>query len=411
VYDFLIVGGGVIGLATGAALQKRFSKARLAILEKEPGPARHQSGRNSGVIHSGIYYPPGTMKARLARAGNEAMVAFCQAHGIPVETCGKLIIATRPDELPGLEALYQRAMDNAITVEKLDPHGIQDKEPHVTNALAGIYVPSTGVVDYRKVCEALVEEIEAKGGQICYNTQVVDITPRAGEYILETTLGQFEARFLINCAGLYSDRIARMAGQKPPVRIIPFRGEFRMLKPEKAHLVNHMIYPVPHPALPFLGVHLTRSITGEVHAGPNALLAFKREGYLPKAFDLKDAIDTLAFRGFWLMALKYAKPGLIEIVRSVQKDAFIKNIQRLVPEIQPDDLVPAESGVRAQAVNANGALVDDFMLLETPYAIHVLNAPSPAATAALKIAEEIVSRIPRQYHLKEASVKTQEALV
>jgi L-2-hydroxyglutarate oxidase len=393
-YDFAIIGGGIVGLATGAALGRRYPSARILLVEKEIGFAQHQTGRNSGVIHSGIFNRPGSLKAQLAQAGNQSMRAFCYEYGVPFEVCGKLIIATTPEELPRLERVFEAALTNGVPAIRLRPEEVKEVEPHVA-CLAALRVPTTAIVDYRQVCHALVHEIQQQGGDLKVGTEIqrIDATPLG--YVLETTWGSLETHYLINCAGLQSDRVARMSGLEPEARIVPFRGEYFELKPERRHLVRHLVYPVANPALPFLGVHLTRSIDGRIHAGPNAVLSFKREGYHKTDLSWRDLADTLTFPGSWKLFARYYKEGSREMMRSWSKALFTRSLQRLVPEIQSDDLIADRSGVRAQALHRNGSLVDDFLLLEGEKALHVCNAPSPAATASLEIAKKIVSKVPR----------------
>ncbi|MCL4181119.1 MAG: L-2-hydroxyglutarate oxidase [Verrucomicrobia bacterium] len=392
-YDYAVVGGGIVGLAVAWALARREPSARLVVIEKEPGWARHQTGRNSGVIHAGIYYRPGSLKARLSREGNQSMVAFCRAQGIPHEVCGKVIVATGPEEKPLLEALYQRGLANGLELQRLVPEAVREIEPHV-RCVDGVRVVSTGIVNYRVVCEKLAGLVAAGKADLRLNTRLLGAVTREGWTVLETNQGEYETRFLINCAGLHSDRVARSCGAETPARIVPFRGEYYEIKPERRSLVRNLIYPVPNPDFPFLGVHFTRMIDGSVHAGPNAVLSLKREGYHRTAFNWRDARETLLFWGFWRLAAKNAREGLREMHRSFSKQAFVRSLQRLVPDIGGDDLVPGEAGVRAQALAPDGRLVDDFLFVRTEKALHVCNAPSPAATAALAIAESILEEIP-----------------
>ena len=392
-YDFAIVGGGIVGLATAMMLGRRFPKARLLVLEKEEDFARHQTGRNSGVIHSGIYYPPGSFKARFARAGSQSMVEFCREHGIAHDVCGKLIVATDASELPRLENLYQRGLQNGLQVEKISPGKARVIEPHV-RCVAAIKVPSTGIVSYRQVSLRYAELIREQGGMIALGTRVETIHERNNETILETNAGAFVTRFLINCAGLHNDRVARLAGQKAEARIVPFRGEYYELVPERRSLVKGLIYPVPDPAFPFLGVHFTRMIDGSVHAGPNAVLAFRREGYRKTDVTLRDLSETLTFGGFWKLAARHWKEGCEEMYRSLSKAAFVRSLQQLIPEVRARDLVPCAAGVRAQALRPDGKLVDDFMIVRGRNALHVGNAPSPAATASLEIGRHIADQVP-----------------
>jgi L-2-hydroxyglutarate oxidase len=389
--DIAIIGGGIVGLATGLALGRRYPNARLLILEKEREVAAHQTGHNSGVIHSGIYYKPGSLKAALCREGNRALVEFCREHGIAHEICGKLIVATREDELPRLKVLYERGLENGLEVVQLTPAEAREWEPHI-RCLAAVRVPSTGIVDYRRVSQVYAELIQARGGCLQMETRVQGLRLTSEGYAIETDRGIFETRFVVNCAGLHSDRIARMEG-RAPAHIIPFRGEYYELRPERRDLVRGLIYPVPNPAFPFLGVHLTRMVDGGIHAGPNAVLGLKREGYRKTDIDLRDLAEILSYPGFWRLAARNAGEGLREVVRSLSKAAFVRSLQRLVPEIQMADVIPTQAGVRAQAVERDGSLVDDFLLVEGERSLHVCNAPSPAATASLAIGERIAARL------------------
>jgi L-2-hydroxyglutarate oxidase len=392
-YDFAIVGGGIIGLATAWTLLHRRPGIRLLVLEKEPGWALHQTGRNSGVIHSGIYYKPGSLKARMCREGNRSLLEFCQRYGIAHEICGKVIVATEEAELPRLESLYQRARENNLSVRMLRPDEVKEVEPHV-QCLAGLHIHSTGIVNYATVCSKLVELIGEVGGDLRLNNELNGIRVVNGFTILESSSGAFETKFLINCAGLQSDRVARLAGATPQARIVPFRGEYYEIKPEKRFLVRHLIYPVPNPEFPFLGVHFTRMIDSTVHAGPNAVLSFKREGYDRTAFNLRDFVETMTYPGFWRLAVRHATDALAEMYRSFSKAAFVRSLQRLVPEVRADDLVSSEAGVRAQALRPDGGLVDDFLIIQDSRAVHICNAPSPAATASLQIGAAIVASLP-----------------
>ncbi|MGA7615529.1 MAG: L-2-hydroxyglutarate oxidase [Thermoanaerobaculia bacterium] len=390
-YDFAIVGGGIVGLATAFHLSKRFPESKLVVLEKEPRWAAHQTGHNSGVIHSGIYYKPGSLKARLATDGNRSMVEFCRQEGIPHEVCGKLIVATAEDELPRLEALFRRGGENGLHVRRLTGSEAEKIEPHV-RCLEALHVPSTGIVDFSAVCDRLAERLAAQGTDLRLSTAVTSIR-HDGVHHLQTAGGEIQADYLIGCAGLQSDRFAQLDGVDPGAKIVPFRGEYYELLPERRNLVRGLIYPVPDPAFPFLGVHFTRMIDGSVHAGPNAVLAFQREGYRKRDISLRDSWDTLTFAGFWKLAAKYWKYGMDEMVRSFSKGAFVRSLQKMIPEIGRDDLVPAGSGVRAQALRPDGALVDDFLLVRGERSLHVCNAPSPAATASLEIGRTIVESI------------------
>ena len=398
VYDYTIVGGGIIGLSTAMALGKRFSGAQILVLEKEKNWAFHQTGHNSGVIHSGIYYKPGSLKARLSREGNRSMVEFCQEHGIEHEVCGKVIVATESEELPLLENLYQRGLTNGLGVRKIGQEELKEIEPHV-NGLAGIHVPSTGIVDFKQVAQTFAYLIREQGGAFQLNTRVEKIIENGQNVIIESTQGTFRTRFLINCAGLHSDRIARLGQAKTNMKIVPFRGEYYDLKPEKRYLVKNLIYPVPNPNFPFLGVHFTRMIDGSVHAGPNAVLSFKREGYKKSDFDLRDFIEVMSYPAFWKLARQNWREGTKEIIRSVSKTAFVRSMQQLIPEIQTNDITPGHAGVRAQALMDDGRLMDDFVIITGHKSIHVCNAPSPAATASIEIGKAVVAQIPEQQDL------------
>ncbi|AXN41328.1 L-2-hydroxyglutarate oxidase [Peribacillus butanolivorans] len=402
-YDFAIVGGGIVGLSTGMALYKRFPNARVVVIEKESVVADHQTGHNSGVIHSGIYYKPGSFKARFARQGSKSMTEFCQTHGIEHDICGKVIVATKQDELPILNDLYTRGLQNELAIKKISVDELKEIEPHV-NGLGAIRVPQAGIVNYRQVSEKIADIIKEYGGEIKLNTKVEKINEESDSVTIETNNGTLKARMLINCAGLHSDRIAAAAGYKTDMKIVPFRGEYFKLIPEKRYLVNHLIYPVPNPKFPFLGVHFTRMISGEVDAGPNAVLSFKREGYKKTDFNAKDLTEVLSYKGFWKLASKFMKEGMDEYVRSFSKKQFTKSLQELIPEIQEDDLIPAPAGVRAQALQDDGNMVDDFHIIMGKRTVHVCNAPSPAATASIEIGKEVVNRIPEQSHLLEAAL-------
>ena len=391
-YDYAIIGGGIVGLATAMTLSRRYPTAQIVLLEKEQSPSAHQSGRNSGVIHSGVYYRPGSYKARFARAGANSMVEFCRENDIPHEVCGKVIIATQEKELPILDSLLQRGQQNGLSVSKISPWEVNEVEPHV-RCLAGVRVPTTGITNYRQVSQKYLELFQQRDGEVQFGNEVRRITNRSGTYLIETAAGEYEASFLVNCAGLHSDRITRLAGANPGARIVPFRGEYYELTANKRHLVKTLIYPVPNPDFPFLGVHFTKMIDGSVHAGPNAVLAFKREGYKKTDFNLRDFCETISFGGFWKLAHKNLGEGLKELYRSFSKAAFVRSLQQLIPEIQAADLVPCNAGVRAQALLSDGKLVDDFLMIRGLNALHVCNAPSPAATASLEIAKAIVAQI------------------
>jgi L-2-hydroxyglutarate oxidase len=407
-FDCAIVGGGIVGLATAVAMGRKNPKTQILVFEKEPDLALHQTGRNSGVIHSGIYYKPGSFKARFAREGSRSMVAFCREHGIKHDVCGKVIVATQESELVQLDKLFQRGLENELLVARLTAEQVREIEPHVP-CLAGIRVPTTGIVDYTEVCAKYADIVRQHGGTVMTGTKVTGICEANGIHRIETNRGGFEARFLINCAGLHSDRVARLAGRKPQARIVPFRGEYYELVPEKRHLVKTLIYPVPNPAFPFLGVHFTRMIDGSVLAGPNAVLAFKREGYYKTSFNLRDFLETMTFGGFWKLAWRNLDEGVMEIRRSLSKVAFVRSLQRLIPELQMSDVVPTLAGVRAQAVRPDGGMVDDFLIIKGRNSVHVCNAPSPAATASLEIGRAVADHVPEMR--PHTTVAVQNAVV
>jgi L-2-hydroxyglutarate oxidase LhgO len=389
-YNVIIIGGGAVGLGVALEITRRFPRQKLLLVEKEDKVACHQSGHNSGVIHSGVYYKPGSLKARLCVAGAAAMVEFCREHGIPHNVCGKVIVATGEEELPRLEELRKRGEANGLTgLRLIGLQELRELEPHAA-VLQALLVPSTGVTDYAVVCEKYAQLIVANGGIVQTSTTVTGIKRSAQEIVVETSKGAFATSSVINCAGLYSDRIARMAGDDPGIMIVPFRGEYYDLTPERSSLVRALIYPVPDPRFPFLGVHFTRRITGRVDAGPNAVLALAREGYRHSDVNARDLASSLAFPGFWRMAAKHWRNALGEWHRSLSKRAFVRALQRLLPEIRESDLVPGGSGVRAQALKPDGALVDDFQFVPSGKVLHVLNVPSPAATASLMIGKTIV---------------------
>ena len=390
-HDVAIIGGGIVGLAVALEITQRFPGLRLLLLEKEERVGQHQSSHNSGVIHSGTYYKPGSLKANLCVEGARAMVEFCRAHGIAHEICGKVIVATHEEELPRLEELHRRGEANGLTgLRLIGSDELHEIEPHASG-LRALLVPSTGITNYATVCAKFAELIAAQGGTILTSTAVIGLKPKTEEILIETTSGAFSAKFLINCAGLFSDRISRMAGEDPGVIIVPFRGEYYDLIPERSSLVRSLIYPVPDPRFPFLGVHFTRRISGRVDAGPNAVLALSREGYRRTDFNLHELAASLAFPGFWRLAAKHWRNGLDEFHRSVFKPAFVRALQRIVPEVREQDLVPGGAGVRAQALAPDGTLVDDFRFVLSDRMMHVLNVPSPAATASLSIGRTIVS--------------------
>jgi (S)-2-hydroxyglutarate dehydrogenase len=389
-YNVIIIGGGAVGLGVALEVTRRFPHQQLLVLEKEEGVARHQSGHNSGVIHSGVYYKPGSLKARLCVPGAAAMLEFCREHGVPHRVCGKVIVATQEEELPRLQELKKRGEVNGLTgLRLIDSGELRELEPHAAG-LQALLVPSTGVTDYAAVCEKYAELITRQGSTVLCSAPAQAIKRSADGMVIETPQGAFSANALINCAGLYSDRICQMAGDDPGVMIVPFRGEYYDLVPERASLARALIYPVPDPRFPFLGVHFTRRISGKVDAGPNAILALAREGYRHRDINLGDLASSFSFPGFWRMARRHWRSGVDEWRRSLSKTAFVHALQRLVPEVKEEDLVPGGSGVRAQAVTPDGALVDDFRFVPSGKVLHVLNVPSPAATASLTIGKAIV---------------------
>ena len=390
--DLAIVGAGIIGLATAHRYIAKHPGQSVLILERESGFAHHQTGRNSGVLHSGIYYAPGSMKAELAVAGRSAMVDFCQERGIDHEVCGKVIVATRDDEIERLRVLSGRAELNGLSAELIDAGRLTEIEPHC-NGIEALYVPSTGIVSYSKVCEALRIEIEESGGSVRFDTSVLNVEESEVGARISTSGGEVFARFLVNCAGLRCDQVAGMVDAAEGNRIVPFRGEYYELVPERSHLVKGLIYPVPDPSFPFLGVHLTRMIDGSIHAGPNAVLAFSREGYRWRDVQPSQILEHVTNRGLWKLARKYWRTGAGEVWRSLNKAAFVRALQRLVPEIESKDLEASPAGVRAQAMDANGELLDDFAITRSGNSLHVINAPSPAATASLEIGGRIVEMI------------------
>jgi L-2-hydroxyglutarate oxidase LhgO len=396
-YDITIVGGGIVGLGTAYRLLEAQPRLKILLLEKEKKLAAHQTGNNSGVLHSGLYYKPGSAKALLAMQGLQQMVAFCRTHGVTHEQCGKIVVAATENELSRLDNLWERGNANGLQgLRRLTPEQIREIEPHA-GGVAAIHVPQEGIVDYTAVCEKLGELIRQAGGEIRLGNCVEKIIPDAGSWTVTTSAGDFQAKFVITCGGLHSDRLVRAAGQKPSAKIIPFRGEYYFIKKERQHLVRHLIYPVPDPKFPFLGVHFTRLIHGGIEAGPNAVLAFAREGYKWTNINLRDLAESLCFPGLWKFLAKYPSLCGYEIRRSLSRAEFCRSLQKLVPEIREDDLEPGGAGVRAQAMLPDGRLVEDFHFEESPGILHVVNAPSPAATASLaigaKISEKVLTRL------------------
>lgn len=392
-HDFIVIGGGIVGLAVARELLLKKPGASVCVLEKEDGPGRHQSTHNSGVLHCGLYYKPGSLKARLAVRGIRLMTDFCREHSVAHEICGKVVVATSEAEVERLRDLEIRGQQNGLEgLQWLDAPQLREIEPHAAG-LAALRVPQEGIVDYQAVCDALVREVERLGGTFQKNARVTAIHDNLGGWVLETPAGEFEARYLINCAGLFSDRIAALAGTKNDIRIVPFRGEYFELASEARHIVRYLIYPVPDPAFPFLGVHFTRLIHGGIEAGPNAVLALAREGYRKTDIHPREAAEILAFPGLWNFLRRYPSMVWDEGRRSLSKTLFAQSLQKLVPDIRPEHLAPGGSGVRAQAMSCDGTLLQDFHMVQKPRALHVINAPSPAATASLAIAEEIVGRL------------------
>ncbi len=391
--DIIIIGAGIVGLATAIKLLEKNPELKLLLLEKEDGVAKHQTGNNSNVIHSGIYYKPGSLKALNCRKGYKYLIDFCDKHNVEYDLCGKVIVATNEKELPYLDSIIERGQQNGLeNLRKLNESELKELEPNV-NGIAGIHVPQTGIIKYKKVCEKFEEVIKDSGSQILFNEEVVRIFIKDDKVDVVTKSGTFSARAVISCAGLQSDRIAKLTNPELPIRIIPFRGEYYNLTEEKRSLVKNIIYPVPDPAFPFLGVHFTRMIDGEVEAGPNAVFSFKREGYKKTSFNFRDTFHSLTWPGFAKVGLSFWKVGLGEFYRSYSKSAFVKALQKLLPTITVDDLKPGGAGVRAQACSREGGLVDDFYIAENNRVLHVCNAPSPAATASLAIGEHLAERI------------------
>lgn len=394
--DVVIVGAGIVGLATARALLHHDPAARVVVLEKEDHVAAHQSGHNSGVIHAGVYYKPGSSKAALCRDGRAAMIDFCAEHGIAHEVCGKVVVATSAEELPRLEQLRERSIANGLDVRLLDRQGLAELEPHA-DGLAALHVPATGVVDFREVCRVLAADVTARGAELRLGTAVTAIDEAPDEVIVGTSDTTIRTRLLVNCAGLHSDRVARLVGADHTgagrTVILPFRGEYHELVPQRAHLVRHLIYPVPDPRFPFLGVHFTRDIAGAVHAGPNAVLALGRESYRWRTIVPRDVAEALGRPATWRLARRHHRTGAAEVLRSASTTAFVRALQRLVPDVRAADLVRAGAGVRAQAVAPDGTLLDDFAFVQTDRTLHVLNAPSPAATASLAIGAHIADRV------------------
>jgi L-2-hydroxyglutarate oxidase len=399
-YDIAVIGGGIVGVATAMRISEKYPRYGVGIIDKEDELAQHQTGHNSGVIHSGIYYKPGSLKAQNCVTGVKSLLEFCDQNGIQYDLCGKVIVATDESELPRLDELYRRGTENGVPgLEMIDADRIREIEPHAAG-IKGLHSPRTGIIDFSEVTQAYARHVLENGGEILLGAKVEAILQAEDHIHLTTTEGDVEAKYLINCAGLYADAVARMMQLDLGLRIVPFRGEYYYIKPESHHLVKGLIYPVPDPEFPFLGVHFTRTIHGGVEAGPNAVLATSQEGYRKRNFNPGELLGTLGYGGFWTMTRKYWKTGLHEVYRSFSKAAFTKALQRLVPEIRSEDLMTGGAGVRAQAVEADGRLVDDFRIVETERAIHVLNAPSPGATSSLSISAGILEMAERNFGLE-----------
>jgi L-2-hydroxyglutarate oxidase len=395
IHDFCVIGGGIVGLATAMRLLQRHPGKSLVLVEKETRLARHQTGHNSGVIHAGIYYAPGSLKAELCLKGAAATKEFCAEHGIPFQTCGKLLVATEAGEMQRMEALWERSRVNNVEAEKVSAGELKEREPRIAG-LGALFVPSTGIVNYAAVCREMGRVIESLGGEIRLGAAVTRIKEEAGTVTLDAGGKSITARRLVACAGLQSDRIATLAGIEINHRIVPFRGEYFTLPPDKNEIVRHLIYPIPNPALPFLGIHLTRMIDGSVTVGPNAVLGFAREGYAKGSVNMGDVADYMRFPGFWKTMFANLGSGLSEFRDSMWKSGYLRECQKYCPELTLDDLLPREAGIRAQAVMKDGTLVHDFLFMETARMLHVCNAPSPAATSAIPIADMIVEKLERQ---------------
>jgi L-2-hydroxyglutarate oxidase len=396
-YDVIVIGGGIVGLATALKLTEKKKDINLMLIEKEPRLSAHQTGNNSGVIHSGIYYKPGSLKATNCRKGYRQLIDFCDIHDISYELCGKVIVATEQNQLTGLDNLYKRGLENGLKgLRMVSESELHEIEPHV-RGIKGIVVPETGIVNYTTVAEKYAELIQQNGNTINLDEKVMRITPEKNSVRVETNRGNYETRLIVNCAGLYSDKIARMTGQQIDVKIIPFRGEYFKIKKEKHHLVKNLIYPVPDPNFPFLGVHFTRMIEGGIEAGPNAVLAFAREGYKKLQISLPELTETLMWPGFQKVAAKYWRTGFGEMYRSFSKSAFTKALQQLIPAIEKDDLDTGGAGIRAQACDRNGGLIDDFLIYENEHAVNVCNAPSPAATSSLSIGDTVSDLVLKRF--------------
>ncbi|GAA3551942.1 L-2-hydroxyglutarate oxidase [Zobellella aerophila] len=394
-FDFIIIGGGIVGMSTAWQLKKTYPDSKMLLLEKESGPAHHQTGHNSGVIHAGVYYTPGSLKAKFCLEGNIATKAFCREHEIPFDECGKLLVATNELEMERMKALWDRSEANGLERYWLNAEELKEREPNITG-VGGIFVPSSGIVNYKQVTAAMGKEFERLGGEIRYSTEVTGLKEEASQVVVQTTQGDVQGKYLVSCSGLMADRVVRMLGLKPDFKICPFRGEYYLLKPEHNQIVNHLIYPIPDPNMPFLGVHLTRMIDGTVTVGPNAVLAFKREGYDKCDISLKDTLEMLTYPGILKVLMKNLKPGLVEMKNSINKAGYLELVRKYCPSLNVDDMTPYPAGIRAQAVSKDGKLVDDFLFVNTKRTINVCNAPSPAATSAIPIGAYIVDKVRAQ---------------
>jgi len=397
-YDIIIIGAGIVGLATALQIKKQRPSAKLLVVDKEAKIAAHQTGHNSGVIHSGLYYKPGSLKATNCIDGYRMLVDFCRENEIDFELPGKVVVATTNDEVPLMENLHKRGEQNGLNgIKRLNAEEIKEYEPHISGVSA-LYVPQTGIVDYVKISKKYAELIQQYDGEIMLGEKVENINTQGKHIEVETSRNKYRCDLVVNCSGLYSDKVAKLTGQELSVKIIPFRGEYYKLKKEKEHLINNLVYPVPDPNFPFLGVHFTRMANGGIEAGPNAVLAFQREGYSKSDIRFSELAETLAWPGFQKVALKYWKTGVGELYRSFSKAAFTKALQKLLPELQENDLEPGGAGVRAQACDKNGGLIDDFLILENEYAVNVCNAPSPAATSSLSIGKTVAERVLKRFY-------------
>ena len=391
-YDYLIVGGGIVGISTAWQLLQRYPHQQILVLEKESHFAGHQTGHNSGVIHAGVYYQPGSLKADFCRRGNEATINFCLEHDIPYEQCGKLLVATDQNEYDLMEKLFERARQNRIEVEWLNREQLKEREPNISG-LGAFFVPRTGIVDYRKITDTMAGLFEGLGGRVRLNCEALSLEEKDSGIRVRTTLEEFDTRYLIACSGLMADRLVKMLGIRPEFQIIPFRGEYFRLPPEKNKIINHLIYPIPDPQMPFLGVHLTRMIDGTVTVGPNAVLGFKREGYQKTDVSFRDIKEMATFSGFWKVIQQNLKAGLSEFKNSIFKGGYLELVRKYCPQVTISDLTPYPAGVRAQAVAKDGTLIHDFLFVNTQRTFHVCNAPSPAATSAIPIGAHIVERV------------------